>query len=220
LITPQSHLYNQPSFDEDEDRALSRFIKTFAILAAMFWTTAGLTAALAAPLNVDDQLKDVVKGDPNAPNTIIEYYSLTCGHCAKFHVNVLPKLKKNLIDTGKAKFIARDFPTSQLGVLAHMMARCAPSNRYYPYVDTMFSNWNHWTNSKDPVGALKQIAKLGGMSQEKFEACLKNEKLYKGIQKAQDQAQKKFGVDSTPTIIVNGKKVDGTYEAIEKALKK
>jgi protein-disulfide isomerase len=216
LITPQSHLYNQPTFDQDEDRALSQFIKSFTILTAMFWTV----AALAAPLNVDDQLKDVVKGDPKAPNTIIEYYSLTCGHCAKFHVNILPKLKKNLIDTGKAKFIARDFPTSQLGVLAHMMARCAPRNRYYPYIDTLFSNWSHWMNSKDPVAALKQIGKLGGMSTEQFDACMKNEKLFKGIQKSQDHAQKKFGVDSTPTIIVNGKKVEGTYEAIEKALKK
>lgn len=195
---------------------MSRFLKLFVLLAGI----ATVHPVTAEQLDVEAQLKDVVVGDPKAPNTIIEYFSLTCGHCANFHGNVLPKVKKNLIDTGKAKFIARDFPVNQLAVLAHMMTRCAPRNRYQPYVDTLFHNFSRWTTSNDPVNALKQIARLGGMGSGEFDACLKNEKLFQALRKKQDEHAKKFAVDSTPTIIVNGEKVDGTYDAIAKAMKK
>lgn len=195
---------------------MSRFLKLFVLLAGI----AAVQPATAGPLDVEAQLKDVVVGDPKAPNTIIEYYSLTCGHCANFHAKVLPHIKKKLIETGKAKFIGRDFPLDRLGVLAHMMTRCAPRSRHQAYVDTLYHNFNRWTSSNDPVGSLKQIARLGGMGADELDACLKNEKLYQGLIKNKDAAIKKFAVDSTPTIIVNGEKVDGTYEAIEKALKK
>ena len=180
----------------------------------------GAGPAMAEPTTADAKLKDIILGDAKAPNTIVEYFSLTCGHCAQFHNNVLPKLKKNFIDTGKAKFIGRDFPLNNLAVLGHLMARCAPATKYYPYVDTLFHNFNRWTSSNDPVAALRQIARLGGMTSDKFDACLKDEKLFRAMRMKQDKDSKKFGVDSTPTIIVNGKKVDANYEAIEKALKK
>ena len=99
------------------------------------------------------------------------------------------------------------------------MARCAPKNRYYPYIDTLFQNFERWTSSSDPIATLRQIARLGGMTSERFDACLKDEKLFQAMRIRQNKDSKKFAVDSTPTIIVNGKKVDGTYEAIEKALK-
>ena len=137
----------------------------------------------AKALDTKSQLEDVVMGDPEAPNTVIEYFSLTCGQCAKFHANVLPKIKKNLIDTGKAKFISRDFPLNNLAILAHMVSRCAPRKYYRPYVTTLFKNFNSWTRKSDPVAALKQMAKLGGMGSEKFDSCLKNEELYQGMRK-------------------------------------
>tara|TARA_Y100001934_G_scaffold274493_1_gene366979 strand:- start:506 stop:1117 length:612 start_codon:yes stop_codon:yes gene_type:complete len=201
--------------EPNEERAVSRYLKLFVLLIGFV----GVQPATAQTLDVDAQLKDVVIGDPKAPNTIIEYFSLTCGHCANFHANVLPKIKKNLIDTGKAKFIARDFPLNRLAVLAHMMTRCAPRNRHQPYLDTLFHNFDRWTRSSDPVTALKQIARLGGMGSDEFDACLRNEKLFQAIRKKQDEHAKKFAVDSTPTIIVNGEKVDGNYEAIAKAMK-
>ena len=174
----------------------------------------------ANQLDTKTQLKDIVMGDPEAPNTIVEYFSLTCGQCAKFPANVLPKIKKNLIDTGKAKFISRDFPLNNLAILAHMVTRCAPRKHYRPYVNTLFKNFSSWTRKSDPIAALKQIAKLGGMGSEKFDACLQNERLYQGMRKKMSEYTKKFAVDSTPTIIVNGVKVDGDFSSIEKMINK
>ena len=174
----------------------------------------------AKQLDTKSQLEDIVMGDPDAPNTIIEYFSLTCGQCAKFHANVLPEIKKKFIDTGKAKFISRDFPLNNLAILAHMITRCAPRKYYRPYVNTLFKNFSSWTRKNDPVAALKQIAKLGGMGSEKFDSCLVNEELYQGMRKKMIEYTKKFAVDSTPTIIVNGEKVDGDFSSIEKMINK
>lgn len=216
MIAPQTHPYTHIKHETNEDRTLGRILKSAVIIIGVL----SASPSVAEPSTAEAKLKDVVLGDAKAPNTIIEYFSLTCGHCAKFHNNILPKLKKNFIETGKAKFIGRDFPLNNLAVLGHLMARCAPANRYYPYIDTLFHNFQRWTTSSDPVAALRQIARLGGMTSEKFDACLKDEKLFRAMRMKQDTDSKKFAVDSTPTIIVNGKKVDGTYEAIEKALKK
>ena len=193
-------------------RAFKIFLLSALILA--------IQSVEAKTLDTKSQLEDIVMGDPEAPNTIIEYFSLTCGQCAKFHANVLPKIKKHLIDTGKAKFISRDFPLNNLAILAHMVSRCAPRKYYRPYVTTLFKNFSSWTRKSDPVAALKQIAKLGGMGSEKFDSCLKNEELYQGMRKKMSEYTKKFGIDSTPTIIVNGEKVDGDYSSIEKIIDK
>jgi len=174
----------------------------------------------AKQIDTKYQLKDIVMGNPDAPNTIVEYFSLTCGQCAKFHANVFPKIKKNFIDTGKAKFISRDFPLNKLAILAHMVTRCAPRKYYRPYVNTLFKNFSSWTRKSDPVAALKKIAKLGGMGSEKFDSCINNEELYQGIREKMTEYSKKFAVDSTPTIIVNGQKVNGDFSSIEKMITK
>tara|TARA_E500000331_G_C17142856_1_gene663567 strand:- start:373 stop:1023 length:651 start_codon:yes stop_codon:yes gene_type:complete len=216
LLAPQSNLYTPVQHRIKEDQTVGRILK----LAIIFIGVMSVTPSVAEPSAAEAKLKDIAIGNAKAPNTIIEYFSLTCGSCAQFHNNILPKLKKNFIETGKAKFIGRDFPLNNLAVLGHLMARCAPANRYYPYIDTLFHNFEHWTGSSDPVAALRKIARLGGMSAEKFDACLKDEKLFQAMRIKQEKDSKNFGIDSTPTIIVNGKKVDGTYEAIETALKK
>ena len=192
-----------------------RILKSAIIFIGVF----SVSPSVGEPSTAEERLKDVVLGDLKAPNTIIEYFSLTCGSCALFHNNVLPKLKKNFIESGKAKFIGRDFPLNNLAILGHLMARCATKNRFYPYIDTLFQNFERWTNSSDPIATLRQIARLGGMTSERFDACLKDENLFRAMRIKQNKDSKNFAVDSTPTIIVNGKKVDGTYEAIEKALK-
>ena len=174
----------------------------------------------AKQIDTKYQLKDIVMGNPDAPNTIVEYFSLTCGQCAKFHASVFPKIKKNFIDTGKAKFISRDFPLNKLAILAHMVTRCAPRKYYRPYVNTLFKNFSSWTRKSDPVAALKKIAKLGGMGSEKFDSCINNEELYQGIREKMTEYSKKFAVDSTPTIIVNGQKVNGDFSSIEKMITK
>ena len=123
---------------------------------------------MPGPLSTEAALKERVLGDPNAPVEIIEYASLTCPHCAAFHAEKLPQIKKKYIDTGKAKLIARDFPFDRLGAMGAMMARCANPARYHQFLDVLFKQQSKWTRSNDPVGELQKIGKLGGLSEDDF----------------------------------------------------
>lgn len=163
----------------------------------------GLTA------RADDALTaDRVLGKADAPITMIEYASLTCPHCADFSQNIFPEIKKQYIDTGKLKFIYRDFPLDQLALQAAVVARCAPADRYYGFVDVLFEKQASWAGAKDPVAALEKLAKLGGMSDEQFKACMANQPLQDAVLAQRIAAVKEFNVEGTPTIIVNGKKIE------------
>lgn len=189
------------------------------------WILGALLLALAAtasaePLSTEEALKERTLGDPKAPITIIEYSSLGCPHCAKFHVETLPKIKENYIDTGKAKLVYRDFPFGGAAYAAAMMARCAPASRYFQFLDVLFKNQETWAQSKDPRAALARIGKLGGMSDADFDACLKNEALFEGIRNVQLEGKQKFEVNATPTFFVNGTRISGAqpYEEFRKVL--
>jgi len=144
----------------------------------------------------------------------------TCPHCAEFDRVTLPEIKKNWIDTGKAKLVYRDFPLDGLALKASVMTRCAAPDRFYSYVDTLFQSQDNWARSRDPEDALSHIAKLGGMSDDRFKSCMKDDKLSDSIADGAMKAQKDYGVNSTPTFFVNGTKVVGAlpYPDFEKAL--
>ena len=163
---------------------------------------------------------DRVLGKADAPITIIEYASLTCPHCAHFEVDVLPKLKAKWIDTGKAKLVLRDFPLDEPALRAAMVARCAPPERFYPLVDTFFAQQEQWATTRDYRAALEKLAKLGGISNKEFAACISDKKLEDQVAQSRLTAAQQLGVDATPTFFVNGKKFDGapTIEAFDKAL--
>src|SRR5690348_11098008 len=108
--------------------------------------------------------QDRILGKADAPITIVEYASLTCPHCAHFDKDVLPKLKEKWIDSGKAKLILRDFPLDEPAMRAAMVARCAPPERFYPMVDTLFADQEKWAGSRDYRAALERLAKLAGVS--------------------------------------------------------
>lgn len=173
----------------------------------------------------DGMSPDMVLGDPKAPVTIIEYSSLTCPHCAAFHRETLPKIKEQFIATGKAKLIFRDFPFENLGLGASMLARCVPNDRYFSFLDTLFSTQQQWAYSKNPLGALQGLGKLAGVPDDRFQACMTDQKMMDGIKAKQAEGQKQFGVDSTPTFIINGEKISGNQpfdnfaQAINKAAK-
>lgn len=166
-----------------------------------------------------------VLGKAEAPITIIEYASLTCPHCARFDIETLPQLKTAYIETGKAKLIFRDFPFDGLALRAAAMARCAPAERYFAVIDTIFRQQDSWTRAKDPLAALGSIGKLAGMSQALVDACFKDTKLMDAIVQVRLDGEKTHGVDSTPTFIVNGKKLSGDmggaqpFESFDKYLK-
>ena len=115
-----------------------------------------------------------VLGKAGAPVTIIEYASLTCPHCAAFHKDVLPQLKAKYVDTGKVKIVYRDFPLDGRATLAAMVARCAPPERYFGFLDALFRSQTQWGRAEDPKKALAQIAKVGGMGDAESDACMKN----------------------------------------------
>lgn len=156
-------------------------------------------------------MADRVMGRPDAPVTIIEYSSLTCPHCASFHKETLPKIKKTYIDTGKARLIYRDYPLGGLALAAALMARCAPSKRYYGFIDLLFRNQESWSKSNNPRAELARIALFGGMGKKDFDACLNNQPLMDAIRLRAKADGKTHGIDSTPTFIIEGEKISGAY---------
>jgi protein-disulfide isomerase len=165
-------------------------------------------------------LPELAIGNPNAPVTIVEYASMTCSHCANFHNKVLPALKERYIDTGKVRLVFREFPLDERAALASMMARCAGSEKALPLVSMLFSKQDEWAMAKQDF--LPKLFKFGqqvGFTKQSFDECRQNEKLIKDIIALRDRAHNSFGVNSTPTFFINGKKVDGaTVEDFEKVL--
>jgi len=198
---------------------LHKFSLASAAIIVLIWL--GVVPVSAAPMTVQEAMSERVLGKADAPVTIIEFASLTCPHCKDFEINVLPKLKTAYIDTGKVKFVYRDFPLDGRALLAAMVARCAPKDRYFAFLDALFRSQESWARAQDPVQALGQVARVGGMSQADFDACIKNQALFEAIKKDALEAQSQYKIESTPTFIINGKKMDGThtFESFEAALK-
>jgi len=165
---------------------------------------------------------DRVLGKADAPVTIFEYASLTCPHCADFDEHTLPKLKADWIDTGKARLIFRDFPLDQAAVRAAQLARCAPPEQFYALVDALFHSQNNWGTGKiDKVeGSLAKLAKVAGMSDEQFAACMKDEDAQKHVLDSRLEAEQQYKVSSTPTFFINGTRIEGAqpYAQFEKVL--
>jgi len=184
------------------------------------------TAAKPDKVSMDDlmaanALSDVVLGGADAKVTIVEYASMTCTHCARFHEEVYPALKAKYIDTNKIKFILREFPLDPLATAGFMLARCAGSDeKRTALVDLMFSQQKSWAFVDKPIEALLNLSKQAGFTQEAFEACLKNQSLYEGINKIRDRASEKFGVDATPTFYINGQRRSGemSIDELDKAI--
>lgn len=164
-------------------------------------TPAGPTKA---QLMVAGPLGDMSEGDPKAPNTVIEYASMTCTHCANFHNTVYRDFKAKYIDTGKVYFIFREYPLDPLATSAAMLARCAPKDRYFPLVDLLFDHQDEWAFVQDPKTALINLVKQAGISEADFNTCLTNQKILDGVNWSKDHAAKEFGVDATPTFFING----------------
>ncbi len=153
-------------------------------------------------------LPDLVLGKHDAPITIEEYASLTCGHCGSFHTNVLPHLQQTYIDTGKVKFIYRDFPLDDLAVGAAMLARCAKDKRG-DMLGVLYKTQQIWLSDKsNPLEELFKIGRQFGMKQDDMEACLADEATAKTIIAESEVFEKAAKIEGTPTFVINGKKFD------------
>ena len=164
------------------------------------------SAAEVAPLA--EALAPKVMGNPSAPVTLTEFASLTCPHCANFHQNYLPAIKKDFIDTGKVKLVFNDFPLDGLALAGSMLARCGGDNRYFGFIEVLFRSQQTWSRAANPREALKQVSRLGGLSDAEFETCLANQELLTGIRKNAEDATKAHGITSTPSFMINGKLLD------------
>jgi protein-disulfide isomerase len=162
---------------------------------------------------------DVVLGSDKAPVTIIEYASMTCPHCAHFSQETFPELQKRYIDTGKVKFIFREFPLDALAAAGFMLARCAGNDKFMPIIETLFAKQADWVVQK-PIEPLKAIAKQFGFTEDSFNQCLANQKVLDDVQAVRDRAAQKLGVNSTPTFFINGKRLQGdvTIDAMAKEI--
>jgi protein-disulfide isomerase len=188
------------------------------IAGFVFWqqyqsapVAAGLAPAELNPINhplAQAQPDDLVLGNADAPITLVEYSSLSCPHCARFQIDVLPQIKKDYIDTGKVKLVQRDFPLNKPAIQAAQFAHCVSPMVYHNIIDTLFKTQNQWLvqNAEEP---LAQIAAAAGMDRAAFDACLANQDIQAKIVGSREAGTTAFGIDSTPTFIVNGVKVTG-----------
>ncbi|MCA1489633.1 DsbA family protein [Sinorhizobium alkalisoli] len=154
-------------------------------------------------------LPEMALGKADAPVTIVEYMSMTCPHCAAFHNNTFEAIKAKYIDTGKVRFIVREFPFDPRAAAAFMLARCAPEGQYFPMISMLFKQQRQWAAAENGRDALLQMSKLAGFTQESFEACLTNQKLLDDVNAVMQRGAKEFGVQSTPTFFVNGEHYSG-----------
>jgi protein-disulfide isomerase len=170
-----------------------------------------------ADLMAPGPLGDQILGAADAPVTIIEYASMTCPHCSHFHETTFPELKTKYIDTGKVRFIFREFPLDPLAAAGSMLARCAGKDKYFPMIDALFSQQKDWVVQK-PLAPMLAIAKQAGFTQQSFDECLANQQMLNGIEESRTRAASKFNVNSTPTFFINGKVFRGalTPEELEK----
>lgn len=175
-------------------------------LAALAAGTGAAHAFTKEEMLVAGPLGDKALGDPNAPVYMIEYASLTCPHCANFHMNTMPKVKSDYIDTGKVYFIYRDFPLDGRAFGAAMLAHCAPEDAYFGMLDLFFEQQAKWAYApKETVDQVMQdLVKQAGITQEKFLACLQNKEVLDGVQWVRTRGKDRFGITSTPSVFING----------------
>lgn len=173
-----------------------------------------------APPAAESALPDMALGKEDAPVTIVEYSSLTCPHCAVFHRDIFPALKSEYIDTGKVRYVEREFPLNNAALGGSVLARCVDPSRFFAFTDLLFSRQEDWAFKEDALQRLRLYAKQAGLTDAEFEKCLDDEALQKKILAVRERGEKE-GVHGTPTFFINGKIFNGapTLQALAEAMK-
>ena len=185
-------------------KTISNILSSFFVLFFFYTPVNGATV-------LDITKDDFVIGETNAPITIIEYASLSCSHCADFHLNTLPKIIEEFVNTGIAKIVFRDFPFNYPALLGSMVLRCIPKDIRYEYQNALYQLQSKWVvkeNTKT-TQELYKIMQSGGMKKEEFNKCIENSDLEKEILEGLMSAQSEFDIKSTPSFIINGRLIEG-----------
>jgi protein-disulfide isomerase len=187
------------------------------VALAGIWLPAGPARAAEMAIFEDDRFL----GSAEAPITIIEYSSLTCPHCASFHAGALPQIKETWIADGRVRLVYRHFPLDAAALRAAAVANCIEGERYFGFLDLLFKSQKRWAKPGGELKGLGQMARLAGMSQEKFEACANDEAEMDRILKRRQDGIQTYRVESTPTLIINGDKFEGprSFSALERRFK-
>jgi protein-disulfide isomerase len=177
-----------------------------------------------ATVNVEDlhapgPLGEKVLGPASAPVTVVEYASMSCPHCAHFDTATFDDFRLRYIDSGKVRYIFREFPLNAPAYAVAMVARCAPADRFFEIIHTYFRSQEKWLSSQDLRGAILEIAKPFGFTEQSFEACLSNQALFEGLENVRSRGAA-FGVQATPTFFINGRKMEGalSLDDLQKAI--
>lgn len=179
-------------------------------MAALLRPAIGRADATASKAQTEAWETPRTLGSPTAPTEVVEFFSLTCTHCARFAAESFPEIEKNLIGTGKVRWVFRDFPLDRVALQAEMIARALPPARYAPFLLAMFASQDRWAfGAADPQREIRQMALLAGMNAQTFDAAWNDTALRDWILNEQKAAQTKYAVDSTPTFLVNGQKHAG-----------
>lgn len=162
------------------------------------------------------KLNDNVLGSADAPVTIIEFSSLTCPHCATFHEETLPGLKSKYIDTGKVKYILKEFPLDPFATAGFMLGRCLEKKEaYFDFIDLLYARQGDWAGAADPEKALLVYAKQAGFTDESFKACIENRTLQAQILAVKNEGSEQYRIRSTPTFFINGTRLEGAQPLSE-----
>jgi protein-disulfide isomerase len=169
-----------------------------------------------APAVPEVTAADKILGNADAPVTIVEYFSLGCPHCRNFHETILPKLKTEYIDTGKARLVFRDFPLDGVSLAAATLTRCVNDLAYFAMVDTLFQQQDSW-HVQNGIDQVANIAKSAGMDQAAFDACIADPARKDPVIASRQEGESKFKIDSTPTFFINDRVLKGVseYEAFK-----
>ena len=142
-------------------------------------------------------------GRDDAPTQVIEFFSMTCSHCAGFHTNTFPEVKTRLIDEGVVRFEMRAFPLDGLALRAHAMARTVSVEKYFPLVNMLLKKQSSWAGAADPIEALRKLGRLAGISSLEFDATMRNRPLLESIVQMRQDAVQDFDVKATPSFVIN-----------------
>lgn len=166
-----------------------------------------------------------VIGSNDAPIKIKVFSSLTCPHCASFHINVIPEIKKKYVDSGKVQLILIDFPLDQAAFNAAKLVNCNVHKNQIKFLDAIYENQSTWAagaNIQDINNNLKKVVENLGINSEQFKKCLNDEKISDMILNGRIDGHSKYKINSTPTIVINEKKLEGSanFENIKKKIEK
>lgn len=182
-------------------RFARRPLLSLSALAPLGLAFAGPGAGTARAQTGDPRLEERSTGRADAPVRVIEFFSLTCGHCAAFHRTVWPQVKEELVEKGLVRMVWRDFPLDQVGLTAAMVARSLPAERYEPFLSVLFATQQSWAFASDPTVELGKLAMLAGMPRERFDAVRADMAFGRAVMETRMSGQAEYKVEATPTFV-------------------